>query len=80
MFDRLQDETLFILFVATKISERSDIQSKWFITNASIKLIKRLCMMLVLALMGHILNQIFKMKYETHVYGIELEIENAFKK
>ena len=37
-------------------------------------------MMLVLALMGHILNQIFKMKYETHVYGIELEIENAFKK
>ena len=27
--------------------------------------------MLVLALMGHILNKIFKMKYETHAYGIE---------
>ena len=36
--------------------------------------------MLVLALMGDILNQIFKMKYETHVYGIEFEIENVFKK
>ena len=33
-------------------------------------------MMLVLALMGHILNKIFKMKYETHTYGIE----NFFKK
>ena len=27
--------------------------------------------MLVLAIMGHILNKIFKMKYETHAYGIE---------
>ena len=36
--------------------------------------------MLVLALMGHILNKIFKMKYETHAYGIEFEIENVFKK
>ena len=27
--------------------------------------------MLVLALMDHILNKIFKMKYETHAYGIE---------
>ena len=26
--------------------------------------------MLVLALMGHILNKIFKMKYKTHAYGI----------
>ena len=32
-------------------------------------------MMLLLALMGHILNNIFKMKYETHAYGIE----NIFK-
>ena len=29
-----------ILFIVTRISERSDIQSKWY--NASIKLIKRL--------------------------------------
>ena len=28
-------------------------------------------MMLVLALIGYILNKIFKMKYETHAYGIE---------
>ena len=35
--------------------------------------------MLVLALMGYILNQIFKMKYETHGCGIEFEIENAFR-
>ena len=33
-------------------------------------------MMLVLALMGHILNKMFKMKHETHAYGIK----NAFKK
>ena len=42
-------------------------------------------MMLVLPLMGHILDKNFKMKYETiedetHVYGIEFEIENVFKK
>ena len=37
-------------------------------------------MMLVLALMGHISNENFKMKYETHAYGIEFEIENVFKK
>ena len=33
-------------------------------------------MVLVLALMGHILNKICKMKYETRAYGIE----NVFKK
>ena len=33
-------------------------------------------MMMVWALMGHIINIIFKMKYELHVY----EIENVFKK
>ena len=32
--------------------------------------------MLVLVLMGHILNKIFEMEYETHAHGIE----NAFKK
>ena len=42
-------------------------------------------MMLVLLLMGHILNKIFKMKYETiedktHAYGTEFEIENVFTK
>ena len=26
----------------------------------------------------HILNKIFKMKYETHAYGIEFEIVNVF--
>ena len=36
--------------------------------------------MLVLILMGHMLNWIFKMKYEMHIYGIEFEIENVFKK
>ena len=33
-------------------------------------------MMLVLAIMGHILINIFKMKYETRAYGIE----NVFNK
>ena len=36
--------------------------------------------MLVWALMGHILNKIFKMEYEAHAYGIELQFENVFKK
>ena len=36
-------------------------------------------MTLVLALMGHILNKIFKKKYQTHAYEIEFEIENFFK-
>ena len=36
--------------------------------------------MLVLALMGDILNKIFKIKYETHAYENEFEIENVFKK
>ena len=60
MFDWLQDAPLFKLMYRyfihyyNRILERPDIQGKWF--NASIKLIKRLCMMLVLALMGHILN------------------------
>ena len=35
-----------------------------------IKLIKTLCIMLVLALMSHMLNKIFQIKYETHAYGI----------
>ena len=30
-------------------------------------------MMLILALVGHILNLIFKMKYEKHAHGIELK-------
>ena len=37
-------------------------------------------MMLVLALMGHILNWIFKMKCETHADVIEFETENVFYK
>ena len=36
-----------------------------------LKLIKRLCTKLVLALMGYILNQIFKMKYKTYAYWTE---------
>ena len=32
--------------------------------------------MMVLALMGHILSKIFKVKSETHAYGME----NVFKK
>ena len=50
----LWTDVSFILFIVSRILERPDIQDKWF--NASIKLIKRLCMMLDLALMGHILN------------------------
>ena len=64
-------------FIVTKISETPDIQGKWF--NARIKLIMRLCIMMVLALMGHVLNEIFKMKFETHGYGIEFEIGNVLK-
>ena len=64
-------------FIVTKISERPDIQGKWF--NARIKLIRRLCMMMVLALMGHILHDIFKMKFETHAYGIAFEMKNKKK-
>ena len=30
--------------------------------------------------MGHILNKTFKIKYETHAYGIEYDIENVFQK
>ena len=48
--------------------------------NARLKHITRLCMMLVLTPMDHILITIFKMEYETHAYGIEFEIENVFKK
>ena len=36
--------------------------------------------MLVLALMGHILNKILKIKYGKHAYEIEFEIESVFKK
>ena len=32
-------------------------------------------MILVLALMGHISNKFFEMKYEINAYGIESEIE-----
>ena len=39
-----------------------------------------MCMRFVLLLTGHIVNQIFKMKYETHAYGNEFEMENVFKK
>ena len=60
------------------MSERPNIKDKCF--NASIKLIKRLCLILVLGLRGHTLNKTFKMNYETHAYGIEFEIENVFKK
>ena len=63
-----------VTFIVTRISEGSDIQGKWL--NAFIKLFKRQFMMMVLALMGHTLNKIFKMKSETHAYGIE----NDFKK
>ena len=35
--------------------------------------------MLVLALMGNIFHQTFKMKCETCAYGIDFEIENVFK-
>ena len=67
-----------VAFTVARILERSDIQGKRF--NARIKLIKRLCIMLVWALMGHILNKILKMEYEAHAYGIELQFENVFKK
>ena len=66
-----------IPFIATRILKRPDIHDKWF--NANIKLIKRLCMMLVLTLMALISNYIFKVKYETHACGIEFETENNFK-
>ena len=33
-----------------------------------LKLIKRLCMKLVLAPMGYVINQIFKIKYKTYAY------------
>ena len=36
--------------------------------------------MLVLALMSHILNKIFKMKHEMHCLWNLFEIENIFKK
>ena len=39
-----------------------------------------MCMMLVLALLGHILNKIFKMKNETHAYGIENFLKSEMKK
>ena len=35
--------------------------------------------MLVLVLMGHILDKIFKMKYETHAYGIERFLKSEIK-
>ena len=67
-----------VAFIVARILERPDIQGKRF--NACIKLIKRLCIMFVWALMGHISNKIFKMEYEAHAYGIELEFENVLKK
>lgn len=67
-----------VAFTVIRISERPYIQSKWF--NARIKCIKRLCMTLVLALMGHILNKTFKMKYQTHAYRIDFEMKNVLKR
>ena len=55
-----------VALTVTRISERPNIQDKWF--NANIKLIKKLYMMLVLALMGYILKKIFQMTYEAHAY------------
>ena len=63
-----------VAFIVTRILERPDIQGKWL--NACVKLIKIPFMMTVLAIIGHVLNKIFKMKNETHAYGIE----NVFKK
>ena len=60
-----------VAFIVTKILQRPDIQGKWF--NACIKLIKRLCMMSVVALLGHILNKIF-------AQGIGFETEKVFQK
>ena len=37
-------------------------------------------MTLVLALMGHILNKTFKMKYQTHAYRIDFEMKNVLKR
>ena len=74
-----------VAFMVTRISEDliSRVNGLMHVQNLSEK--KRLCMMLVLLLMGHILNKIFKMKYETiedktHAYGTEFEIENVFTK
>ena len=39
-----------------------------------------MCIMLVSALNGHVLNLIFAMKYETYAYGIEFEMKNDFAK
>ena len=36
-------------------------------------------MILVLALMGHISNKIFEVKYEIYAYGIESEIKIVVK-
>ena len=45
-----------------------------------LKFIKRLCVKLVLAPMGYILNQIFKMKYKTYAYLTEKNKLNMKRK
>ena len=48
--------------------------------NNSLKLIKRMCLILFLPLIGRTLNKIFRMKYKTHAFGIEFEIEKKIEK
>ena len=45
-----------------------------------LKLIKRLCTKLVLALVGYILSQIFKMKYKTYAYWTDKKLKKWNKK
>ena len=46
-----------------------------------LKLTKRLCKKLILALMGYVLNQILKIKYKTYAYWTEKKkIKNEIKK
>ena len=45
-----------------------------------LKFIKKLCVKLVLAPMGYILNQIFKMKYKTYAYWTEKNKLNMKRK
>ena len=83
MFDWLQDAPLFNLctdfsFIISRIPERLDVLGKWF--NASIKLIKKLCMILVLAMMGHILNWIFKWNMKRMRIKLSLKSKTLLKK
>ena len=65
-----------IAFKVARISERPN-KGKWFI--AIIKLLKRLCMMLVLVVIGQESNRIYKVNYVTYAYWIEFWILNVFK-